>query len=109
MMTQVSQQSAIEQIARTIVDAFHPRRIVLFGSRARGDARADSDVDLMVEMDSDLRPLERMRRVYQACRDRSLPLDVVVFTPEEVTRQRHQKNSLVSAIESEGKVIYEQR
>ena len=40
----------IEEIARKIVEAFRPRRIVMFGSRARGDSRPDSDLDLMVEM-----------------------------------------------------------
>ena len=37
----------IEEIIRKIVEAFQPRRIVMFGSRARGDTRPDSDLDLM--------------------------------------------------------------
>ncbi|MBM4047306.1 MAG: nucleotidyltransferase domain-containing protein, partial [Planctomycetes bacterium] len=36
----------IRDIVQKIVAAFHPRRIILFGSRARGEQRADSDVDL---------------------------------------------------------------
>ncbi len=101
-------QASIEQITREIVAAMQPRRIVLFGSRARGSERAGSDVDLMIEMDSDLRPLERMRRVYEVCRGRTLPMDVVVYTPDEVAEQRQYRNSLVSEIEREGKVLYEQ-
>jgi predicted nucleotidyltransferase len=73
------QQPGIQRIAQQIVETFDPRRITLFGSRARGDARPDSDVDLMVEMESDQPPLERMRRVYRACRDRVLPLDARIY------------------------------
>ena len=39
----------LEQITRRIVEGFHPQRLILFGSRARGDERRDSDVDLLVE------------------------------------------------------------
>ena len=98
----------LEQITRTIVEALHPRRIVLFGSRARGEARPDSDVDLMIEMESDLRPLERMRRVYQLFGMRPWSMDVVVYTPEEIRQRRAYRNSLVSQIEREGRVLYEQ-
>ena len=104
----LSDHAYIEQLTRTIVEAMRPRRVVLFGSRARGDHRPDSDVDLMIEMYSDLRPLERMGRVYEACRDRLLPMDVVVFTPGEVAEQRRYRNSLVAEVEREGKVLYEQ-
>ncbi|MFN2431417.1 MAG: nucleotidyltransferase family protein [Gemmatimonadota bacterium] len=48
-----------EEIARRITERFDPERIVLFGSRARGDYDEDSDVDVFVEMESDQRPPER--------------------------------------------------
>jgi predicted nucleotidyltransferase len=102
------EQPPIEQITRKIVEAFHPARIVLFGSRARGDARPDSDVDLMVEMETDMRPIERMRSIYQLFHPRRWSMDVVVWTPQEVTEQRQYRNSLMRKIEQEGRVLYEQ-
>jgi predicted nucleotidyltransferase len=53
----------IEQIVETIAETPHPDRIVLFGSRARGDARPDSEVDLLVEMESSLPPRARAVQV----------------------------------------------
>ena len=99
----------IEQITRKIVEAFHPRRVVMFGSRARGDHRSDSDLDLLIEMESDLPPRQRAMQVDWLFRDRLWPMDVVVYTPEEADRLRHSRNSLVGIAEREGKVLYERR
>ena len=96
-----------EQIAERIVAAFNPLRIVLFGSHARGDCRPDSDVDLLIEMPSELSPAERIRAVDRLFMPRCWPMDVVVLTPEEVVGQRASRNSLVCTAEREGKVLYE--
>lgn len=49
----------VEEIARRIVARFDPRRVILFGSRARGDQGAESDVDLFVEMETEATPPRR--------------------------------------------------
>jgi predicted nucleotidyltransferase len=103
----MSDEPSVEQIAETIVAAFRPRRIVLFGSRARGDARFDSDLDLLIEMESELAPAERIRAVNRLFTPRVWPMDVVVFTPLEAARQRASRNSIVQVAEREGKVLYE--
>jgi uncharacterized protein len=100
-------QPTVEQIAEKIVTALHPRRIVLFGSRARGNAGPESDLDLMIEMESDLPAAERIRAVDRLFTPRTWPMDVVVFTPQEAARQRVSRNSLVRTVEREGKVLYE--
>ena len=98
----------IEEIVRKITEAFRPRRIVLFGSRARGDTRPDSDLDLMVEMETDDPPSERVRAIDALFGLRRWAMDLVVYTPQEVEQQRQYRNSLLPVIESEGKVLYEQ-
>ena len=102
------EEPPIDQITSRIVEACHPRRIVMFGSRARGAARPDSDIDLMVEMETPLRPVERMQAIYGLFGLRRWSMDVVVYTPQEVSQQRRYRNSLLRVIESEGKVLYEQ-
>ncbi|MGV7229487.1 MAG: nucleotidyltransferase domain-containing protein [Nitrospirales bacterium] len=98
----------LEQVTRTIVERFHPKRIVLFGSHARGDAGSDSDLDVFIEMQTSRRPPERAIEVSAAFGLRPWPLDVVVYTPEEVQRLRGVSGTLLSVIEKEGKVLYEQ-
>ena len=99
----------IEYITQRIVEALQPRRIVLFGSRARGDAGPQSDVDIMVEMESDLRAPRRAMEIDKLFRGRRWAMDVFVYTPDEVRERRHVVGTLVHEIETEGKVLYERR
>lgn len=96
-------------IVRRIRSVANPRRIVLFRSRARGEHRPDSDIDLLVIEDS---PLPRHRRsipLYAALSD--LPIDVgaqvVVYTPDEVEEWRGAKAAFVTTALREGKVLNE--
>lgn len=101
-------QNVVEYMTQRIVETFHPRRIVLFGSRARGDAREDSDYDLFVEMESDKRPAQRAIEISSIFGIRLWTLDVFVYTPEEVSRLSGTIGTLLYAIQQEGRVLYEQ-
>jgi predicted nucleotidyltransferase len=101
-----TREPPVEEITRRIVEAFHPLRVMMFGSRARGDHRPDSDMDVFVEMETALRPVDRMRAVYALFPRTPWPMDEVVFTPAEVTVHRNYRNSILRVIEAEGKVLY---
>ena len=104
---QVVDQVLIDQVVRRIVERFHPKRIVLFGSRARGDAGPESDIDLFIEMESDQRPLDRAVAVSKLLTPRLWGLDVFVYTPDEVRAQSGRVGNLLAYVEAEGKVLYE--
>lgn len=99
----------LEHITRTIVERFHPRRIVLFGSHAREEATAGSDLDLFIEMESAASPPERAVEVSSVFGLRPWSMDLVVYTPEEVQKLRGIHGTLLSLIEAEGKLLYERR
>ena len=108
MVSQLGPETFTE-IVRRIRSVANPRKIVLFGSRARGEHRPDSDIDLLVIEDS---PLPRHRRsipLYAALAD--LPIDVdtevVVYTPAEVEEWRGANAAFVTTALREGKVLYE--
>lgn len=105
----MTQAALLEYVTKTIVERFRPRRIMVFGSHARGEAGPDSDVDLFIEMDTSRRPPERAIEVSELFGLRPWPMDIVVYTPEEVRRLRSVNGTLLSVIEKEGKVLYEQR
>ena len=102
----VIDQELIDEVVATIVAHVHPDRIVLFGSHVRGDAGPDSDLDLMIEMESPLRPIDRAVAIGRLFPQRRWPFDVVVYTPAEVERDRGRVGTLLSMIEADGRALY---
>jgi len=79
----------IQEIVRKIVAAFNPRRIILFGSRARGDQRGDSDLDLFIEMESELHPVRRRTQIRALFWPPPCAMDLLVYTPREVAERQN--------------------
>jgi len=102
-----SADEILSDITRTIVARFNPERIVLFGSRARGDHDRESDFDIFIEMQSTQRPVDRDVEVSLSLSPRDYSLDVLVYTPDEVEARRGIPGSLVDLVEAEGQVLYE--
>lgn len=95
-------------MADLIVRQFSPERIVLLGSRARGDAREDSDVDLLVLFVQVDDPRALASRIYGALAGQcGLPKDIVVSTTARFDRYRDVVNTIHWCSSREGKVLYE--
>lgn len=99
----------VDQIVQRIVRAFDPRRIMVFGSRSRGDGNPGSDVDLFVEMETELNPPMRRQAISRLFGLRDWAMDVVVYTPDEVSRLKNVVGTLLYTIEREGRLLYEKR
>lgn len=82
-------------------------RIYLFGSKARGDAGADSDYDLLVVVKDDATPEPRRSRMaYQCLWGTGTAADVLVCTDGYFRSRVGVKTSLPAAVEREGKLLY---
>ena len=103
----VIDEALIREVTERIVKNFHPKRIILFGSQARGDAKPDSDMDLMVEMETDLDFYSRIPPITEIFGFRKWSMDLVVYTPEVVKKNIDVNGTLVELVEREGRVLYE--
>ncbi len=99
----------IRTVVRKLVDSFDPEKVILFGSYAYGQPTIDSDVDLLVIMESNERPAARASRVIGALRGKTFPLDVLVRTPEELERRLAIGDGFLREVMERGKVLYARR
>lgn len=101
----------LREMTDAIVREIKPRQIILFGSHARGDARPDSDLDFLVVEDGpfDAQRSRRaaMTRLSELLFDYFIPMDFLVFTPEEIEKWKGTRNHVIAHALKEGKVLYE--
>jgi predicted nucleotidyltransferase len=97
----------LADIVRRIRSSGNPLKIVLFGSRARGQAHVDSDIDLLLIEESSLPRYQRSARYRRALRGTFPAKDIVVWTPQEVREWSLVPNAFVTAALAEGMVLYE--
>ncbi len=97
----------IQQIVKQIVVRFQPEKVILFGSYARQTAvTADSDVDLLVLMETDEQPLQTAARIAAAV-DHPFPLDIIVSTSTDFEASLTRRGNFVTQVAQEGIVLYE--
>jgi hypothetical protein len=91
-----------------VVACFRPRRVILFGSRARGDATPDSDIDLLVVVDDDT-PREKvtLKAGFESRRGYHEAADVIPVREETFRRNSRIAGTLSRAATLDGVVVYE--
>jgi len=98
----------LEMITTRIAEVLHPQQIILFGSWAREEQDAHSDIDLLIVQESDLPRPQRYAQVRRLFWGMGVPLDILVYTPEEFARYRDVPGSFTHTVAREGKVLYAQ-
>ena len=97
----------VREIIQRIVATAQPDKVVLFGSRVRGDARPDSDFDILVIQESNDPGYRRDAALYLALAGLNAPVDVITYTPEEVRDCSAVPQAFLTTALREGKVVYE--
>jgi predicted nucleotidyltransferase len=97
----------LQKIKERLVNSFHPQRIILFGSQARGTADDRSDVDILVICRFEGKRRQLMLEMDRALNGLKLARDIVILTPEEFERDRYIPGTIARPAWLEGKVLYE--
>ena len=96
----------IEEFAQKLVQEFRPLKVVLFGSYAKGITTPDSDVDLLVILSFEGKPVSKSVEMRLRLRPR-FPVDLIVRTPEKVRERLEMEDAFMEEVMEEGKVLYE--
>jgi uncharacterized protein len=95
----------IRRYARAIAEEFQPDKIILFGSFAYGTPHEDSDVDLLLVMPARDTHSMAVRILYRLAAP--FPVDLIIRTPNDVEWRLKERESFLTTIMSQGKILYE--
>ena len=109
MFNVIVDETLLREIVRRLVEAIDPERIILFGSRARGDARPDSDIDLLVIKESNEARHRRSIAGYRALGRIPAPADILWRTPGEVEEWAGVSDYVTTRAIREGRLLYEKQ
>lgn len=104
-------EEILKEFTRTIVESIHPLKIILFGSYARGDAEAGSDLDFLIVEEEPFGPersrLKRVGHIYRSLPNYLIPVDILLYSKNEFDNWKDAINHIIARANREGRVLYE--
>ncbi|MCX6605252.1 MAG: nucleotidyltransferase domain-containing protein [Acidobacteria bacterium] len=97
----------VSNLIGVLVEAAHPKRIILFGSQARGDASPRSDFDIMVVEDKPADRFAEMVRLNRLLRSFDIAVDLLVVSGDQFQYWRETPGNVYYEAATDGQVLYE--
>jgi len=101
-------RAVIQGIVKKLRADYAPQKVILFGSQKRGTPQPDSDIDLLVIKETPERFIDRWVTVRRILSDsqRTIPIEMLVLTPEEVSKRLAIGDQFIEEIIRDGEVLY---
>lgn len=100
-------ENLLQEAIQRLVTGFHPEKVILFGSQARGTSTDQSDVDLLVVCEFDGSRRKLMVEMDQVLKGLGFARDIVVLKPREFELDRELPGTVARPAWKEGRVLYE--
>ena len=105
-MVDMVSEKILDEIVRRIVETAHPRKIILFGSAARGEMGLNSDLDILVVVPSGVHRRNTARSIYRNLIGVGVAVDIVVVTEKDIKRYRDNIGMVIKPALEQGKSLY---
>ena len=102
----LSRKESLHSIVKKIVGAVNPIKIILFGSKSRGNENQESDYDILVIMPEGAHRRNTSKLLYKKIADTGLPVDIIVATPNDIVKHKNNIGLIYRSILVEGKELY---
>lgn len=99
-------QEQINTVISRIVESTKPEKVIIFGSYAYGKPDENSDLDILIIKNTDIPQFQRARGIRKHLRGLAIPIDIVVYTPQEIDEWKDTQAAFITQIVKYGKVVY---
>jgi len=98
----------LQEVIRRIVASVQPRRVLLFGSAARGRMNKDSDFDMLVVMREPAHRRQTAQKIYRNLHGAGIAVDIVVATEKDIKKYGDRAGTILKSALQEGHTLYEE-
>jgi predicted nucleotidyltransferase len=102
-------QSVLASVVKRLVENLDVEKIILFGSYVKGTPTRDSDIDLLVMVNTRKKGVHRYAMVSELLEPRAIPMDIIVKTPAEIKKRERYFDPFIRDITTTGRVLYEKK
>jgi len=103
----IPNKKLLEEVTRRIVASVKPRRVLLFGSAARGRMNRNSDFDVLVVMREQVHRRQTAQKIYRNLRGSGIAVDIVVATENDLKKYGKRAGTILKTALQEGRILYE--
>lgn len=96
----------LDELTKRIVEAVHPLQIILFGSAARGEMQAESDIDVLVVVPDGTHRRKTAQQIYVNLIGIGMPVDIVVATPADMIKYADSPGLIYREVIKDGRELY---
>ena len=96
----------LKDVVKKVTESYQPEKIILYGSYGKKRKTKDSDIDLLIIKDTEKRFIERLIEVEKIVAERTIPLDIMVYTPKEVRLLYSIGSPFIEEVMEKGRLLY---
>lgn len=105
-MTKQSLDNILKETVQRILSVVQPKKVLLFGSASRGEMHKDSDIDILVVVQSGTHRRKTAQKIYRNMIGVGFAVDIIVVTEDDIEEFKDNIGMIIRPAIEEGKILY---